>query len=127
MEYCFKFCADQLRRVIQHLFQTSLDTAIVPTAWKTSTVIPIPKTNNTEQLNDYRRVALTSLVMKTTEKLIKLLTILVTESQLDSLLFAYQAGRGVEDVKLFLNKNVYSHKKTNCTCQDSLRRFLIGF
>ena len=63
-----KVCADQLSGVFQHLFQTSLDTASIPTVWKTSTVIPIPKTNNPKQLNDFRPVALTSLVMKTLEK-----------------------------------------------------------
>ena len=62
-----KFCVDQLSGVFQHLFQTSLDTACIPTDWKTSSVIPIPKTNNPKQLNDFRPVALTSLFMKTLE------------------------------------------------------------
>ena len=75
-------------------FSTSLsDLSIIPTAWKTSAVIPIPKTNNPKQLNDYRPVALTSLVMKTMEKLVKSLIGPITESQLDRLQFAYRAGR----------------------------------
>ena len=104
-----KFCADQLSGVFQHLFQTSLDTASIPTVWKTSTVIPIPKTNNPKQLNDFRPVALTSLVMKTLEKLVKSLILLITESQLDPLQFAYRAGRGVEYAKLFILDKVYTH------------------
>ena len=104
-----KFCADQLSGVFQHLFQTSLDTATIPTVWKTSTVIPIPKTNNPKQLNDFRTVALTSLVMKTLEKLVKSLILPITESQLDPLQFAYRAGRGVEDAKLFIQAKVYTH------------------
>ena len=41
-----KFCADQLSGVFQHLFQTSVDTCIVPAIWKLSTVTPIPKKDN---------------------------------------------------------------------------------
>lgn len=104
-----KFFADQLSGVFQHLFQTSLDTAIIPTVWKTSTVIPIRKTNNLKQLNDYGPVALTSLAMKTMEKLIKSLIVPITESQLDPLQFAYRAGRGVEDAELFILDKVYTH------------------
>ena len=85
-----------------NLFQTSPDTAIIPTAWKTSTVIPIPKTNNSKQLNDYRPVALTYLVVKRMEKLIKSLILPIIESQLDPMLFAYRAGRRVADAKLFI-------------------------
>jgi len=85
-----------------NLFQTSLDTAIIPTASETSTVTPIPKTNNIKQLNDYRPVPLTYLIMKTMEKLIKSLIVPITESQLDPMQFAYRAGRGVEDAKLFI-------------------------
>ena len=99
----------QISGVFQHLFQTSLDTASIPTVWKTSTVIPIPKTNNPKQLNDYRPVALTSLVMKTLEKLVKSLILPIIESQLDPLQFAYQAGRGVKDAKLFILDKVYTH------------------
>ena len=92
-----------------NIFQTSLDTAIIPTVWKTSSVIPIPKPNHPKQLNDYRPVALTSLVMKTLEKLVKSLILPITESQLDPLQFAYRAGSGVEDAKLFILDKVYTH------------------
>ena len=104
-----KFYADKLSGVFQHLFQTSLDTACIPTVWKTSSVIPIPKTNNPKQLNDLRPVALTSLVMKALEKLVKSMILPITESQLDPLQFAYRAGRGVEDAKLFILNKVYTH------------------
>ena len=47
--------------------------------------------------------------MKTLKKLVKSLILPITESQLDPLQFAYQAGRGVEDVKLFILDKVYIH------------------
>ena len=105
--------ADVLCRSAQWHLSTSLSDlcrhASIPTAWKTSTVIPIPKTNNPKQLNNFRPVAVKSLVMKTLEKLVKSLILPITECQLDPLQFAYRAGRGVEDVKLFILDKVYTH------------------
>ena len=40
----------------------------IPDIWKLSTVIPIPKKDNPKLANDFRPIALTSLVMKTLEK-----------------------------------------------------------
>ena len=39
-----QYCADQLSGVFRYLFQTSVDTATIPTIWKTSTIIPIVAT-----------------------------------------------------------------------------------
>ena len=39
-----QYCADQLSRVFRYRFQTSVDTATIPTIWKTSTIIPIVAT-----------------------------------------------------------------------------------
>ena len=104
-----RFCADQLSGVFRDIFQSSVDTATVPTIWKTSTIIPIQKKTNPKELNDFRPVALTSLVMKTLEKIIKSLIMSATEQKLDPLQFAYRAGRGVDDAKLFILNKLYSH------------------
>lgn len=55
------------------------------------------KDNNPKELNDYRPVALTSLVMKCFEKLLKKEVLTKTEHLLDPLQFAYRAKRDVED------------------------------
>ena len=47
--------------------------------------------------------------MKTLEKLVKSLILPIIESQLDPLQFAFRAGRGVEDAKLFILDKVYTH------------------
>ena len=47
--------------------------------------------------------------MKTLEKIIKALVLNVTEKCLDPLQFAYRAGRGVEDAKLFILNTLYKH------------------
>lgn len=52
------------------------------------------------QIHDFRPVALTSLVMKTFEKLVKQQILKQVEDQLDPFQSAYRAGRGVEDAIL---------------------------
>ena len=84
-----------------------------PRHWKLSTVIPIPKKDNPKLHNDFRPIALTSLVMKTLEKrkkkIIKFFILAVTECNLDPLQFAYRSGRGVDDAKLFILNTLYRH------------------
>ncbi|KAI5100978.1 hypothetical protein C0J45_9964 [Silurus meridionalis] len=69
-----------------------------------STIIPVPKKPSITGLNDYRPVALTSVVMKTFEKLVLAHLKKVTEQLLDPLQFAYRANRSVDDaVNMGLN------------------------
>lgn len=102
-------CAEQLGGVFQHLFQGSLTSSTVPAMWKNSTVIPIPKKGTTKVLNDLRPVALTSLIMKAMERIIKEHITKATGSMMDPLQFAYQAGRGVDDAKIFILNTIHKH------------------
>ncbi|KAK7501775.1 hypothetical protein BaRGS_00006861, partial [Batillaria attramentaria] len=64
-------CTDQLSGVFTDIFNMSLSQCTVPQCFKKSTVIPVPKKKSTVScLNDYRSAALTSVVMKTLERLI---------------------------------------------------------
>lgn len=60
-------CASQLKGVLTQLFQLSLDFNVVPRAWKESTIIPLPKKAHAKALEDYRPVALTSVLCKCME------------------------------------------------------------
>ncbi len=64
-------CADQLAGLFTSIFNESLATSVVPTSFKKSIIIPVPKNNKPSCLNDYRPVALTSIVMKVFERLVK--------------------------------------------------------
>ena len=76
--------------------------------WKCSELLPVPKRPIT-QLNDFRPVALTSVVMKCLEKLI-LIRIKASFCPLqDPFQFAYRSGRSVEDAILLLLNNIYEH------------------
>uniref|UniRef100_A0A3P9BE87 C17orf113 probable zinc finger domain-containing protein n=1 Tax=Maylandia zebra TaxID=106582 RepID=A0A3P9BE87_9CICH len=50
-------------------YSTILRLGRVPQLWKTSCVVPVPKTSHPKDLNSYRPVALTSHLMKTLERL----------------------------------------------------------
>ncbi len=62
-----KYCADQLSPVLTDIFKTSLEKCHVPGCFKTSTIIPVPKKPRITSLNNYRPVALTSVLMKSFE------------------------------------------------------------
>lgn len=60
--------------------------------WKHSIIVPVAKTKTPATLNDFRPVALTSLIMKTLEKIIKTEVLSQVEVFLDPLQFAYTVG-----------------------------------
>ncbi len=64
-------CADQLAGLFTSIFNESLTTSVVPTSFKKSVIIPVPKNSKPSCLNDYCPVALTSTVMKVFERLLK--------------------------------------------------------
>ncbi|KAK3550646.1 hypothetical protein QTP70_002344 [Hemibagrus guttatus] len=66
---CLKTCAEQLAFIFSQIFNRSLELCEVPACFKRSTIIPIPKKSKITGLNDYRPVALTSVVMKSFERL----------------------------------------------------------
>lgn len=63
-------CANQLADVFTDIFNISLSSTIVPTCFKTTTIVPVPKKSTVSCLNDYRPVALTPVIMKCFERLV---------------------------------------------------------
>ncbi len=51
-------CADQLAGLFTYIFNESLATSVVPTSFKKSVIIPVPKNSKPSCLNDYHPVAL---------------------------------------------------------------------
>ena len=75
-----------------HIFNLSLSLVRVPVLWKTSCVVPVPKTAHPKEPNHYRPVALTSHLMKTMERLILSYLRSVVSTSMDTLQFAYRGG-----------------------------------
>ncbi|KAF0027027.1 hypothetical protein F2P81_019768 [Scophthalmus maximus] len=92
-----KHCADQLSPVITGILKhISLETCHVPACFKVSNIIPVPKKPRITGLNDYRPVALTSVIMKSFERLVLSHLKAITNPLLDPLQFAYRANRSVD-------------------------------
>ena len=107
-----KTCADELTPVLTHIFNRSLKECSVPELWKESTIIPVPKKVKPEALNDFRPVALTSVVMKCFERLVLKHLAAQTRHHMDPNQFAYQPGRSVEDATCLLTHRILEHLDT---------------
>ncbi|TWW68206.1 hypothetical protein D4764_19G0000040 [Takifugu flavidus] len=104
-----KSCADQLCGIFSHTFNLSLKLGRVPQLWKTSCIVPVPKTPHPKELNSYRPVALTSHLMKTLERLILDHLRPLVSSFMDPLQFAYQPSIGVDDAVIYLLHTFLTH------------------
>ena len=107
-----KHCAEQLSTIFYIIFSMSLKHHIIPTIWKTSEIIPVPKKSKIDCNNDLRPVALTSIVMKCLEKIILRQLLKEVQANLDPHQFAYKPARSTEDAILFLLGNLYHHLDT---------------
>lgn len=104
-----KVCSSQLCNVFTKLFQLFFDAHFVPRVWKTSTIIPVPKKANASILNDFRPVALTSVLCKCMERLVCNRLMASVADRMDPLQFAYKAKRGVDDATCLLLNLAYQH------------------
>ena len=77
--------------------------------WKKSIIRPIPKNNKPKTLNDYRPVALTSIVMKCLERIVLKFLLPVTDDLTDPMQFAYKRNRGTDDATMTLLHMAHKH------------------
>ena len=104
-----KTCSPQLCEIFSQLFSWSVRDCTVPNLWKKSTICPIPKNSKPTILNDYRPVALTSIVMKCFERIVLKRLLTQTCTKLDPYQFAYRQNRATDDATLTLLQHVYNH------------------
>ena len=69
----------------------------MPTCFKTTTILPLPKKNTITCLNNYRPIAITSTVMKCSERIIMTHIKKTMPDMLDPLQFAYHRNRYTDD------------------------------
>ncbi len=84
-------CAVELTDVFTDIFNISLSQAVVPTCFKATTIIPVPKKSSPSCFNDYRPVALTPIPMKCFERLVMQHIKSVLPPSLDPFQFAYRS------------------------------------
>ncbi len=90
-------CAVELTDVFTDIFNISLSQAVVPTCFKATTIIPVPKKSSPSCFNDYRPVALTPIIMKCFERLVMHHIKSVLPPSLDPFQFAYRSNRSTDD------------------------------
>ncbi len=110
-----KACAFQLAGVFTDIFNLSLSLSVVPSCFKKSTIVPIPKKNKITCLNDWRPVALTPIFSKCFEKLVREHICSVLPASLDPLQFAYCSNRSTDDAIAFTLHTALSHLENKNT------------
>ena len=93
------------------MFGDPLHQGVVP--FKSSVVAPVPKKAKAIQPNDYRPVALTSVVMKDFERLVLTCLKERTGHLHDPFQFAYQNKRSVEDAVTLRLHHSLQHLETS--------------
>jgi len=104
-----KTCANELAPVFTTIFNLSLAESVIPACFKWSTIAPVPKTASPACLNDYRPVALNSVVMKCFERLIKNYICAFLPPSMDPLQFVYRPNRSTDDAVSQVLQSSLSH------------------
>jgi hypothetical protein len=65
-----KTAADQLAPILTEIYQTSLNTGVVPQDWKDAHVVPLFKRDERHLASNYRTVSLTSITCKVMEHIV---------------------------------------------------------
>ena len=86
-------CAEQLTGILTDIFNLSLAHAKIPSCFKSTSIVPVPKHALPACLNDYRPVAHTSTIMKCFERLVLVHLESRIPPTLDPYQFAYRQNR----------------------------------
>ncbi|XP_051521146.1 sialidase-4 isoform X1 [Myxocyprinus asiaticus] len=90
-------CTNQLAGVFTDIFNLYLSLSVVPTCFKMATIVPVPKQSKITCLNDWCPVALTHIISKCFERLIRDYICSVLPPSLDPLQFAYHSNSSTDD------------------------------
>jgi hypothetical protein len=99
-----KACADKLPSVFTDIFNISLARSVIPTCFKQTTIVPVPKNTKVTYLNDYCPIAHTPVTMHCFERLVMAHMNTIMPETLDPLQFAYRPNRSTDDaISIALN------------------------
>ena len=92
-----KHCTNEFAPVFTDLFNASLHQHTVPDCFEAVTINHAPKKPKVKALNNYRPVAMTSVVMKVMKRLVLTYLKYVTNPNMDEIRFAYRENRCTDD------------------------------
>lgn len=113
-------CAHELAGVLTDIFNTSLSQAVVPVCLNTSIIIPVPKSLAVTCMNDYRRMALTPIIIKCFERLVKPHIKDITDINVDPYQYAYRKNRSASDAVSSVIHSALNHLESRDSCQAVL-------
>ena len=108
-----RVCAGQLAEVLTDIFNLSLAQAAVPTCFKTTSIVPVPKHSTAASPNDFRPVALTPTIMKCFERMVLAHLKTCLPPTLDPFQFAYRQNRSTVDATSVALHTALSHLDNN--------------
>ena len=115
----------ELATPVASIFNASISQALVPLQWKVADVMPIPKTNPVEDLNnDFRPISLTATLSKILESFYAEWILDSIYHKLDPRQFGALAGSSSVDALISLLHSLYADTDGN---GKTVRVFLLGF
>ena len=111
-----KNCANSISYPLSILFKLSFYTSSIPLEWKTAYVVPVHKRGSKSDVENYRPISLTSLVMKVLERIVRDELMLKCSSLVDDRQHGFLPQKSCctqlvgfcDSLALSLNKNVRS-------------------
>ena len=101
-------CTEQLASLFTDIFNLFLSESVIPTCFKQTTILPVPKNTKVICLFNYLPVAFTSVAMKCFERLVMAHITIIPET-LDPLQFAYSPNRSTDDAISIALHTALSH------------------
>ena len=100
--FAIKKCFSVIGTHLLHLINCSIVTEVFPTAWKIARVIPIFKSGDRANVNNYRPISILSVLSKIAEKVVstQLASYLVDNHILSAVQYAYRPNHCTEDAVL---------------------------
>lgn len=111
-------CRDTIVDPLTHIYNLSLESGIFPGKWKIAAVSPIFKNGTKDKPENYRPIALLSIISKILEKIVsnRLVNFLDTHNVISNRQFGFQRGKSTEDaVSLLTNKIAQNIENGKCT------------
>ncbi len=106
MEKILKNCAVGLAYPLSIIFKVSYNTGCIPGEWKMANVVPVHKKGSKEDVENYRPISLTCLVMKIFERIIKDELLLRIHHQLDKRQHGFLSNRSCSTNMICFSENL---------------------
>ena len=107
--HVLRACADQLASVFTDIFNLTLKESVIPTCFKQTPIVHVPKEAKVTCLNDYLPVALMLVAMKCFESLVMAHINIIIPETLDPHQFAYCPNRSTDDAISIALHTALSH------------------